>query len=83
MKEELAISQGFGIMKSLNKSTEEKTVGEDESNTDKAKSGLSKLVCDRYPNIVAGRETPTFIFSHVFSHKINWQEFCTLFCLFT
>ena len=67
MKEELAISQGFGIMKNLNKSTEEKTMGENDSNTDKAKSGLSKLVCDRYPNIVSGREIRTLI-SHNFSH---------------
>ena len=66
MKEELAISQGFGIMKNLNKSTEEKTMGEDDSNTDKAKSGLSKLVCDRYPNIVAGKKMNYFIiFSHI------------------
>ena len=54
MKEELAISQGFGIMKNLNNSTEEKAVGENKTNTDDAKSGLSKFVCDRYPNIVAG-----------------------------
>ena len=67
MKEELAISQGFGIMKNLNKSTEEKTMGENDSNTDKAKSGLSKLVCDRYPNIVAGRETQTLILSYFFT----------------
>ena len=64
MKEELAISQGFGIMKNLNKSTEEteeeKAGGEDDTNT---KSGFSKFVCDRYPNIVAGRQTPTIIFS--------------------
>ena len=69
MKEELAISQGFGIMKNLNKSTEEKTMGEHDSNTDKAKSGLSKLVCDRYPNIVAGKKTQTLI-SHI-SYEIN------------
>ena len=63
MKEELAISQGFGIMNNLNKSTEETTMGEDDTNTEKAKSGLSKFVWDRYPNIVAGRETKTSILS--------------------
>ena len=57
MKEELAISQGFGMMKNLNNSAEETATGEDDSTTDQDKSGLSKLVCDRYPNIVAGRET--------------------------
>ena len=67
MKEELAISQGFGIMKNLNKSTEEKAMGEEDTNTEEAKSGLSKFVCDRYPNIVAGREAATIIFS--FSQK--------------
>lgn len=65
MKEELAISQGFGIMKNLNKSTEEKAWGENDTDTEMAKSGLSKLVCDRYPNIVAGRhEIPFSSFSH-------------------
>lgn len=68
MKEELAISQGFGIMKNLNKSPDEKAMGEDETITSKAKSGLSKFVCDRYPNIVAGRETRTsFSLFHI--HK--------------
>ena len=57
MKEELAISQGLGMMKNLNNSAEETARGEDDSNIDQDKSGLSKLVCDRYPNIVAGRET--------------------------
>ena len=71
MKEELAISQGFGIMKNLNSKSREETEQEAEggngTNTDEAKSGLSKLVCDRYPNIVAGREAATIIFS--FSQK--------------
>ena len=55
MKEELAISQGLGMIKNLNNSTEETAREEEDSNTDEDKSGLSKLVCDRYPNIVAGR----------------------------
>ena len=58
MKEELALSQGFGI-NNLNKSLQnEETEREDtEGNPNHAgaKSGLSKLVCDRYPNIVAGK----------------------------
>ena len=69
MKEELAISQGFGIMKNLNKSTEEKAWGENDTDTEMAKSGLSKLVCDRYPNIVAGKKTLTLI-SHIL-YKID------------
>ena len=70
MKEELAISQGFGIMKNLkSKSTEEteqEAGGEDDTNTNTnlAKSGLSKFVCDRYPNIVAGI-LHTLLFIHI------------------
>ena len=60
MKEELALSQGFG-MKNLTKSRDDEADGRDEetsgnsTNANNTKSGLSKLVCDRYPNIVSGR----------------------------
>ena len=59
MKEELALSQGFG-MKSLNTSVQKEQtnrVEESEINcgVGVAEAGLSKLVCDRYPNIVSGK----------------------------
>ena len=59
MKEELALSQGFG-MNNLNKSGQNEPIDKVEEKEGKervsvAQAGLSKLVCDRYPNIVSGK----------------------------